>query len=38
VGEFNMMDFTVMERLIDIGIMHTESVLAENDNWKKFAS
>ena len=38
VGEFNMMDFTVMERLIDIGIMHTESVLAENDNWKKFTN
>ena len=37
VGEFDMMDFTKLEKLIDIGVLHTESVLAENDIWKKFA-
>jgi NTE family protein/lysophospholipid hydrolase len=38
VGEFDMMDFTNLERLIDIGIIHTESVLAENDILQKLAS
>jgi hypothetical protein len=38
VDDYDMLDFTVLDKLIDIGFAHTDSVLTDNNFLQKISS